>query len=217
MISFLESELCGKSRARPVRAARVQVTVRGNSKPDEMIELIVDLTSGSIIKKEHLKGRHPYIDSAYMQAAEKACRADPRIEAEIQKLKLPEGAQVVVEPWAYATDGMNDVSERTTMVRLAIFSDFRPSYSCRDLYSAGSICVYSTTQMQTTMHIHSIYVLRFLSTSKSLRFIIYPLLRMSVSVKSHGRMIIAKPTRPSSASIILNCGLHRALPRSHIK
>lgn len=121
MISFLEGELRGQTHSRPVRAARVQVTIRGNSKPNEMVELTVDLTSGSIIKKEHLVGKHPYIDSAYMQAAEKACRADPRIEAEIQKLKLPDGAQVVVEPWAYATDGMNDVSERTTMVRLPVF------------------------------------------------------------------------------------------------
>ncbi|KAF3397872.1 hypothetical protein F1880_005856 [Penicillium rolfsii] len=115
MISFLEGELRGQSHQRPVRAARVQVTIRGNSKPNEMVELTVDLTTGSVIKKEHLVGKHPYIDSAYMQAAEKACRADPRIEAEIQKLKLPDGAQVVVEPWAYATDGMNDMSERTTM------------------------------------------------------------------------------------------------------
>jgi primary-amine oxidase len=118
MISFLEGEHSGQNPKRPIRAARVQVTIRGNSKPNEMVELTIDLSTGSVIKKEHLKGKHPYIDSAYMQAAEKACRADPRIEAEIQKLKLPEGAQVVVEPWAYATDGMNDVSERTTMVRL---------------------------------------------------------------------------------------------------
>jgi primary-amine oxidase len=126
MISFLEGELRGQSHQIPVRAARVQVTIRGNSKPNEMVELTIDLTTGSIIKKEHLVGKHPYIDSAYMQAAEKACRADPRIEAEIQKLKLPEGAQVVVEPWAYATDGMNDVSERTTMVRLDIFENSSP-------------------------------------------------------------------------------------------
>jgi primary-amine oxidase len=118
MISFLEGELRGQTHPRPVRAARVQVTIRGDAKPNEMVELIVDLNSGSVIKKEHLVGKHPYIDSAYMQAAEKACRADPRIEAEIQKLKLPAGSQVVVEPWAYATDGMNDVSERTTMVRI---------------------------------------------------------------------------------------------------
>lgn len=118
MISFLEGELRGQTHPRPVRAARVQVTIRGDAKPNEMVELIVDLKSGSVIKKEHLVGKHPYIDSAYMQAAEKACRADPRIEAEIQKLKLPADSQVVVEPWAYATDGMNDVSERTTMVRI---------------------------------------------------------------------------------------------------
>jgi Cu2+-containing amine oxidase len=121
------------------------------------------LTYGSVIKKEYLVGKHPYIDSAYMQAAEKACRADPRIEAEIQKLKLPDGAQVVVEPWAYATDGMNDVSERTTMVRLAILENRGLMYSQCNLSSAGSICVSSTTRMLITTPTRSIYVPRFLN------------------------------------------------------
>ncbi|KAJ5166806.1 Copper amine oxidase 1 [Penicillium canariense] len=115
MISFLDGGHRDQTHPRPVRAARVQVTIRGDSCPNEMVELIVNLDSGLIIKKEHLVGKHPYIDSAYMQAAEKACRADPRVEAEIQSLKLPDGAKVVVEPWAYATDGMNDMSARTTM------------------------------------------------------------------------------------------------------
>lgn len=92
----------------------------GDSKSNVMVELTVNLTSGSVIKREDLPGKHPFIDSAYMQAAEKACRADPRIEAEIQKLGLPKDAEVVVEPWAYATDGMNNMSERTTMVRVSL-------------------------------------------------------------------------------------------------
>ncbi|KAJ5127146.1 hypothetical protein N7448_007925 [Penicillium atrosanguineum] len=116
MIPFLEKEHFGQSQiSRPVRTARVQVTVRGDSGAIEMIELFVDIHSASVIKKEHLAGKHPYIDSAYMQAAEKACRADPRVQAEIEKLKLPLDAMVVIEPWAYATDGMSEMTERTTM------------------------------------------------------------------------------------------------------
>ncbi|KAF7714096.1 Uncharacterized protein PECH_003263 [Penicillium ucsense] len=115
MVSFLENAPHGHEHVSPVRAARVQVTVHEESKPNMMIELTIDLTSGVVMKRENMLGKHPFIDSAYMQAAEKACRADPRIELEIQKLKLPKGAEVVIEPWAYATDGMSDMSERTTM------------------------------------------------------------------------------------------------------
>lgn len=102
------------------------MTIRGDA-GNEMVELLIDLDAASVVKKEHLVGKHPYIDSAYMQAVEKACRADPRVQAEIEKLKLPSGATVVIEPWAYATDGMNDMSERTTMVLQLIFTSACPS------------------------------------------------------------------------------------------
>jgi primary-amine oxidase len=143
MIPFLEKEHLGQSGiSRPERTARVQVTIRGDSGLIEMVELFVDLDSASVAKKEHLVGKHPYIDSAYMQAAEKACRADPRIQAEVEKMKLPSGATVVVEPWAYATDGMNDMTERTTMVSISYsvgLGVFR-AYSNSEV-SVTSICV----------------------------------------------------------------------------
>ncbi|KAJ5682294.1 hypothetical protein N7462_005459 [Penicillium macrosclerotiorum] len=116
MVLFLDREHSGQTQSsRPARTARVQVTARGKSGPSKLIELLVNLDAESVIEKQHLVGKHPYIDSAYMQAAEKACRADPRVQAEIEKLKLPDGASVMIEPWAYATDGMKDMSERTTM------------------------------------------------------------------------------------------------------
>lgn len=128
MMPFLESEHRGQQPvSRPARTARVQVTLPGDSGLNEMVELLVDLDAASVVKKEHLVGKHPYIDSAYMQAAEKACRADARVQAEIEKLKLPPGATVVIEPWAYATDGMNDMTERTTMVK-PFFTDDRCRY-----------------------------------------------------------------------------------------
>lgn len=120
MVPFLEAEHRGQSpAARPARTARVQVISHENSGSGNLIEMLVDIDSLSVTEKKHLVGKHSYIDSAYMQAVERACRADPRIEAEIQKLKLPEGATVVIESWAYATDGMNNMSERTTMVRIS--------------------------------------------------------------------------------------------------
>lgn len=121
MIPYLENEHRGARQSlQPARTARVQVTLPGYSGLNQMVELLVDLDAAAVVKKEHLVGKHPYIDSAYMIAVEKACRADARVQAEVQKLKLPPGATVVIEPWAYATDGMNDMTERTTMVGIQL-------------------------------------------------------------------------------------------------
>ncbi|THC91015.1 hypothetical protein EYZ11_009523 [Aspergillus tanneri] len=115
MIQFLEREHCHLPLyAHPPRVARVQVVVQGSGSTN-LVELLVDLDSSTIIKQDDLVGKHSYIDSAYMQSVEKACMADERVQQEIQKLDLPIGASVIVEPWAYATDGMNDMSDRTTM------------------------------------------------------------------------------------------------------
>jgi len=45
-----------------------------------------------------------------------ACLEDPRVKEALVALKLPDGATVVVEPWTYGTDGMNDMSKLVTMV-----------------------------------------------------------------------------------------------------
>lgn len=154
MLQFLEQEHQGQSKkSRPARSARVQVIIRTQLGSNEMVELNVNLDQGVVCKKEHLPGRHPYIDSAYMQAVESACRADPRIEAEIRKLKLPEGSTVVIEPWAYATDGMSDMTERTSMVRLRLLRRTLNGSVDILLHSVGSICVFATTQMRTTTRI----------------------------------------------------------------
>ncbi|KAJ5780105.1 hypothetical protein N7457_005265 [Penicillium paradoxum] len=116
MIAFLDTEHLGQPQlSRPVRIAYVQVIVCGDSGPNELTELLVDLDRGVVTQREILVGKHSFIDSAYMKAVEDACMADERVQLEVKKLRLPQGASVVVEPWAYATDGMNDMSERTSM------------------------------------------------------------------------------------------------------
>ena len=119
MVLFLEREDGESSTAeRPARVARAQVETSLQGRV-QLHELLVDLDQCAILKRDHLEGKHCYIDSAYMQAVEKACRADEDVQAEIRTLELPANATVVIEPWAYATDGMNDMSERVTMVRNA--------------------------------------------------------------------------------------------------
>lgn len=117
MIVFLEREHLNQPQvSRPGRIAHIQVVVRGDSGPNELTELLVDLDRSVVIQQETLVGKHSFIDSAYMKDVENACMADERVQNEIGKLRLPRGASVVVEPWAYATDGMNDMSERISMV-----------------------------------------------------------------------------------------------------
>jgi primary-amine oxidase len=141
MVAFLKKEHLGETQnSQPPRTARVQVTLPSTSKSYDFVELLVDLDSSRIIKQDHLEGKHPYIDSAYMQAVEKACREDARVKAEIQKLELPAGATVVIEPWAYATDGMRNMSERTSMVCSAS-SHSSLLYLMLD-HSVGSTCVF---------------------------------------------------------------------------
>lgn len=119
MIVFLELEHNGQPIDRvPARRAHVQVVVPGDKGSNQLIEFVVDLGQGEIVETEHLAGKHSYIDSAYMKDVERACLADERVQAEIRTLDLPCNASVCVEPWAYATDGMNDMSERITMVRV---------------------------------------------------------------------------------------------------
>lgn len=118
MIGFLDRQHAGEATdpLRPPREAMVQVVIETRRGPNQLFELVVNLDAGAVVRREHLEGRHSYIDAAYMKAVEAACISDPRIQDEIKTLDLPPGATVVVEPWAYATDGMIDTAERTSMV-----------------------------------------------------------------------------------------------------
>ncbi|KAI9369682.1 copper amine oxidase [Aspergillus egyptiacus] len=115
MLPFLEKEHLGlPATTRPARIARVQVVLRDGEGANKLIELLVDLGRQEMTQDEHLVGKHSHVDPDYMVLAEKACLADARVQEEIKKLKLPENATVIVEPWTYATDGMNDMSQRVT-------------------------------------------------------------------------------------------------------
>jgi primary-amine oxidase len=117
LIPYLDAEHQGlPPPSAPTRSARVEIIVKASSNKSDLIELIVDLDSRTITKQQHLEGKHSYIDSAYMKEVEKACNSNCKVQDEIKKLDLPQGASVIIEPWAYATDGSNDMSRRITMV-----------------------------------------------------------------------------------------------------
>lgn len=106
MIRFLDNTVTSP----PKRIAKVHAYIS-----KAFHEFRVDIPSRSIISDEILHGRHSHVDSAYMKQVEEICLADSRVQAEVEALRLPEGATVIVEPWTYATDGMNDMTSRITM------------------------------------------------------------------------------------------------------
>ncbi|WAO86047.1 Amine oxidase [Fusarium falciforme] len=116
MIRFLEKEHRNQPTGQaPTRCARVEVVLESKTGNHELFELLADLDNSRVTAKQHHKGKHSYIDSDYMRKVEEACLANKQVQDEIRSLNLPAGATVVVEPWAYATDGMNDMTQRVTM------------------------------------------------------------------------------------------------------
>lgn len=118
MVAYLDKEHRKQPTLPPPREARVQVVVQAER--NQLFELIVDIDAAKVVTNQYLRGKHSYIDSDYMTQVEAACIADVQVQNEIAKLDLPPEAKVVVEAWAYATDGMNDMSERTTMVSILL-------------------------------------------------------------------------------------------------
>ncbi|KAF2727213.1 copper amine oxidase [Polyplosphaeria fusca] len=110
MVQYIEQEHSHRSPAPPKRIAKVHAYF-----DKSFHELMVNVETHAIISHDVLKGRHSHVDTAFMKQVETACLADDQIQAEIKALNLPQGAKVIVEPWTYATDGMNDMSQRITM------------------------------------------------------------------------------------------------------
>ncbi|KIW64425.1 hypothetical protein, variant [Phialophora macrospora] len=116
MMLFLDAEhkgqLVGK---KPARLATVQVFFGPKRDSEHFYELKVDVQSGEIVHREQLVGRHSHVDGNDLVKIEAACLNDPRVQAAIKDMQLPDGAVVKIEPWTYATDGMNDMSQKITM------------------------------------------------------------------------------------------------------
>lgn len=116
MIRFLEAENHGVQPLPTLaRIAMVQVFL-GPRDSDHFYHLKIDAHSGEITEKRQLKGRHPHVDANDMRKAEQECLNDPEVQAAIRAMHLPEGATVKIEPWTYGTDGVNDMSQKITMV-----------------------------------------------------------------------------------------------------
>lgn len=172
MIDFLDRESRRQAPGHvPARCARVEVVIQGQEQQNQLFDLLVDLDHHKVIAKQHQAGKHSYIDAAYMQQVERACLSNADVQAEIEKLRLPEGATVVVEPWAYATDGLNDMTQRVTMVRAISLSISREDINTNLIPSVGSISDCWRIRTPITTPILSTSAPKSLNASKSARSI----------------------------------------------
>ncbi|KAI7465994.1 putative copper amine oxidase [Hortaea werneckii] len=72
-------------------------------------EAIVDLTQQKVESNVRLGPNvHAPGDGEEIMAIERIALEDEGVQAEIAKLKLPEGSSIVVDPWIYGSDGIND-------------------------------------------------------------------------------------------------------------
>ncbi|PVH95648.1 hypothetical protein DM02DRAFT_675343 [Periconia macrospinosa] len=110
MIAFLDASQTGSPKSNVTRKAMVHAYFN-----KAFHEIFVDIPGNKILSHQILEGKHSHVDAAYMAQVEEACMQDIKVQAEIEALKLPSNATVIVEPWTYATDGMNDMKARITM------------------------------------------------------------------------------------------------------
>ena len=143
----------------------------------------MDLDNDKVVAKKHQKGKHSYIDAGYMKQVESACLANREVQEQIGKLDLPSGSTVVVEAWAYATDGMNDMTQRVTMV------GYTAPFNCEtmkliQILSAGSTLGCCKTRTQTTMRILLIYAQRSQNNWWLPKCIACPHVQMNVFIRT---------------------------------
>ncbi|TKA23632.1 hypothetical protein B0A50_07466 [Salinomyces thailandicus] len=105
-VPFLEAFHSGQNV--PTIDRRVLVTYYLR-KTNKFHEAIVNLTQQTVENNARLgPNMHAPGDGEEIMAIEQVALEDEGVQAEIAKLQLPEGTQVVVDPWIYGSDGIND-------------------------------------------------------------------------------------------------------------
>ncbi|KAK3337812.1 copper amine oxidase [Cercophora scortea] len=149
MVAYLDSEhgIDHRSSTTLRRISKVQAYV------DKVLhEFSIDLDHQTVLSDEIHRGRHSHIDPDFMRRVELACMAHPCVRHEIELLRLPQGATVVVEPWTYGTDGMNEMSRLVTMCwfYMRLSSDADANYYAYPL----QLAVEMSSEMEVTNVFH---------------------------------------------------------------
>ncbi|KAK4498489.1 hypothetical protein PRZ48_011147 [Zasmidium cellare] len=106
MVPFLEAAAKGDSLPSIERRVFVTYYLR---KTDKFHEAVVNLSRRSVEYNVRLGANlHAPGDGEEIFAMERIALEDEGVKRELAKLALPEGAKVVVDPWIYGSDGVED-------------------------------------------------------------------------------------------------------------
>ncbi|EOD50606.1 putative copper amine oxidase protein [Neofusicoccum parvum UCRNP2] len=106
VVPYLDAEHSGAPLPTLRRRAFINYYIRQTNKYHEAI---VDLTAGAVERNVRLGPNvHANGDGDEIVTIEKVALEDPSVQAEIAKLQLPKGTVVVIDPWIYGSDGVND-------------------------------------------------------------------------------------------------------------
>ncbi|ORY81288.1 primary amine oxidase [Leucosporidium creatinivorum] len=102
VVPYLQAELSGAPLP-PVPTRRGQALFYFEGEQDFM-EALVDITRGTLLGQRILPGEHgPGDDDEVLEIGAKAL-ASPIVQAELERLQLPQGCEVIPEPWPYGSD-----------------------------------------------------------------------------------------------------------------
>jgi primary-amine oxidase len=128
LVPYLQAERANQARSKIPRQAFCQYYLNDRQ---QFHQVKVDIDTGELSNKEALPGKHSYTDAEEGIKAEAGCLADTTVQAAIKQLDLPEDAKIVVEPWTYAPDGIEDMSQRIIMVCCLYELRLRPACCSR--------------------------------------------------------------------------------------
>ncbi|KIW72758.1 hypothetical protein PV04_00933 [Phialophora macrospora] len=106
VLSYFKAQESGKPLPVVPRVVFAAYYFKGT---DQFITTYVNLTKNTIDRTERMSPKyHGNIDFQEVDAVEKLTLEDPRVIAEIAKLKLPDHLYVIAEAWGFGSDGVVD-------------------------------------------------------------------------------------------------------------
>ncbi|KAF2168990.1 hypothetical protein M409DRAFT_36280 [Zasmidium cellare ATCC 36951] len=95
-----------------------------HKKPSQVLrKAIVNVTVAKVEEDEGIPDVQGPVDWVEFAQVEEACNDHPLVKKEVEKLKLPAGAKVVNDPWAYGTDDANERRRLFQCYMYAILND----------------------------------------------------------------------------------------------
>ncbi|OHE91448.1 primary-amine oxidase [Colletotrichum orchidophilum] len=101
----------------PVPDRRARIYYQRKHK-EVMSRAIVNITRGNLEKTDDLPDAQGPVDWVEYELITTACNVHPDVLAEVDKLKIPEGARILNDPWAYGTD---DAKERRRLFQCYMY------------------------------------------------------------------------------------------------